>query len=155
MKMKVIYGAIGAFALMFLIQLLFLNYDNPPIINEPKWDSEKTKLTFDNLCADCHSNNSRYPWYSYVPPVSFLVHYDIAEGREKFNISEYNYDDGIKAAHEFDKGEMPIRAYTLIHDDPALYGQERTDFFKGLEATFGKYTKKKLDENRYNHIEDE
>ena len=153
--MKVIYSVIGAFALMFLIQLLFLNYDNPPIINEPKWDSEKTKLTFDNLCADCHSNKSRYPWYSYVPPVSFLVHYDIAEGRKNFNISEYNYDDGIKSAYEFDIGEMPLRIYTLIHDDPALYGQQRVDFFKGLESTFGKYTKQKLEQNHYNHIEDE
>jgi hypothetical protein len=154
MKIKYIYGVLSVFAIMLIIQLVFFNYDNSPVVSEPSWNSAKTKQTFDNLCADCHSNYTRYPWYSYVPPISFLVQYDIMEGREKFNVSEYKYDDGIKAAYEFKRGEMPMRIYTLIHDDPALYGKERDEFIKDLEATFGKYTREKLEHNIYSHPEE-
>lgn len=153
-KWKVLITSISVYLLIFALQFIIFDYNNPPIKNEPNWDSQKTKETFKSLCADCHSNETRYPWYSYVPPFSLLVHYDIHEGREHFNSSEYNLEDGVKSAYEFNKGEMPLRVYTLIHDHPALYGKAKMEFIKGLEATFGKYEKNVTDENLYNHPEE-
>ena len=139
---------------MLILQFTFVKYDNPPVLNEPVWDSEQTKQTFKNLCADCHSNETKWHWYSYIPPVSFLIQYDVSTGRREFNVSEYKKEDGIKAAYEFNKGEMPLRVYTLIHSDPALQGVEKEKFRQGLEATFGKYDKEELEQNRYSHPEE-
>jgi hypothetical protein len=154
MTKKIIIGVLIAFIIMLILQIIIIKHDNPPVLIEPIWDSEQTKQTFKNLCADCHSNETKWYWYSYIPPVSFLVQYDVNTGRRRFNISEYKKEDGNKSAFLFEKGEMPLRVYTLIHSDPALKGAEREKFLQGLEATFGKYKRKKLEENSYSHPEE-
>ena len=154
MTKKIILGLIIAYVIMFIAQLIFIKYENPAILNEPAWDSRDTKTTFMRACGDCHSNETVFPWYSKIPPVSFFLYNHISEGRENFNISEYRREDGVKAAYEFKKGEMPLRAYTLIHKDAVIEGQAKVNFIRGLEATFGKYTKEKLEKNAYNHPEE-
>lgn len=145
---------LAIFLLLLIAQFVFLEQTNPPVENEPDWDSIETKTTFYKLCADCHSNQTVYPWYSNVPPVSFLVHYDIAEGRKHFNISEKGSKDSKKAAHTVKTGEMPLWIYTLIHRGTVLEPAEKEKFIKGLEATFGVYEKEGIERNIYSNPED-
>lgn len=128
-------------ALFLAIQLLPLGAErtNPPVVAEPAWDSPRTRELFVVACADCHSNQTRWPWYSKVAPVSWLVAYDVAEGREHLNVSEWNRPQrhADEAAEEVREGEMPYRGYTLTHPEARLDEATRAELVAGLIATFG------------------
>ena len=73
-------------------------------------------------CYDCHSNRTKWPWYSRVAPASWLVAHDVGEGREHLNFShwnEYPAKDRARladeAVEEVEKGEMPMKIYLLLH----------------------------------------
>lgn len=90
-------------------------------------------LILKNSCYDCHSNETHYPWYSYVAPVKWLVVKDIREGREELNLSDWDLlkaIDKIKAldgmAEEVEEGNMPLPMYTLIHRTASLDEEQRT-----------------------------
>jgi hypothetical protein len=76
---------------------------------EPRWDGPATRALAVRACYDCHSNETVWPWYSHVAPVSWLTQRDVAEGRRKLNFSEW--DRGQKEARESGKtvrkGTMP------------------------------------------------
>ena len=77
------------------------NHSNPPPLAEPMWDSIETRDLFMRYCADCHSSQTRWPWYSHVAPISWLVQHDVNEGREHFNVSVWGLqekNDGDEAA---------------------------------------------------------
>lgn len=88
--MRIILWFFGALALVLLaIQLVPYGRDhhNPPAVAEPPWDSPQTRELFVKACADCDSNQTRWPWYSHIAPVSWLVQRDVEEGRSKLNLS--------------------------------------------------------------------
>lgn len=128
-------------AIIIGIQLIPYGWtkSNPPIVDEPAWDSPDTRQVFMKACGDCHSNETKYPWYSYVAPVSWLVQTDVDKGRADFNISEWNrkHNEGDEAAREFRKGSMPPKIFMITHSDANLKGIERDKFLQGLIATFG------------------
>ncbi len=112
---------------------------NPPVTGEPKWDSPETRTTFLKTCADCHSNESRFPWYSSIAPVSWLIENDIRKGRKHFNVSEWNISErgGEKTTEEVQRGAMPIGPYLLMHPESNLTIAEKKKFLEGLMKTFG------------------
>ncbi|ADR32765.1 cytochrome c [Sulfuricurvum kujiense DSM 16994] len=117
------------------------DHTNPPIVSEPQWDSPRTKELFNRACADCHSNETAYPWYSNIAPVSWLIAHDIDEGREHFNVSMWGAqkkNEGEDAAKEVREGEMPIWFYTIPHPEAKLSSSEKQELISGLEKTFGK-----------------
>lgn len=78
-------------------------------------------------CYDCHSNNTNYPWYSYLQPSRMLMEWDIENGKKNLNFSEFgNYskrkqENKLKSiAKQVNKGEMPLPIYTLIHRNAIL-----------------------------------
>ncbi len=88
---------------------------------------EEVELILKNSCYDCHSNETRYPWYAYIAPVSWLVVRDVKLGRAELNFSEWDNlksRDKIKLldeiAEEVEDGNMPIPIYTITHGDAAL-----------------------------------
>ncbi|MCJ7766385.1 MAG: heme-binding domain-containing protein, partial [Thiovulaceae bacterium] len=84
------YKILAAFVLaLLLIQIVPYGREhaNAPVVAEPQWDTPETRALFFRACADCHSNETKWPWYSNVAPVSWMVQYDVNEGREKFNVS--------------------------------------------------------------------
>jgi hypothetical protein len=92
-------------------------------------------------CYDCHSNQTNYPWYAYVAPVSFLVARDVNEGREELNFSEWEMRDKSKKAkaldemaEEVEEGEMPMKIYLITHADAGLTDQERKEFAEWAES---------------------
>lgn len=116
------------------------NHANPPVKQEPAWDSPKTRELFSRACRDCHSNETVWPGYSNIAPPSWLVRYDVEHGREMFNVSEWGRsgkNKGDEAAEEFNDGEMPPWFYTPMHPQARLNPMERKQFTAGLIATFG------------------
>ena len=122
------------------------DHTNPAIVSEPIWDSPRTKQLFANACADCHSHQTKYPWYSNIPPASWLLTRDVEEGREHFNVSTWGkqkHNEGKKAANEVREGEMPLWFYLLAHPEARLSEGEKQELISGLEKTFGKEEAKK------------
>lgn len=115
------------------------SHTNPPVVTEPRWDAPRTQELFSRACADCHSNQTKWPWYSRVAPVSWLVVSDVEEGRSKLNVSEWNrpQKDAHEAAKEVRDGEMPLSTYLLAHPTARLSPAEKAELIRGLEATLG------------------
>lgn len=141
---KIIFILIGIGIVVFLlIQLVPYGRDhtNPPVVSEPNWDSQQTRDLAKRACFDCHSNETIWPWYSNVAPISWLVYRDVAEGRQRFNFSEWQ-TSYLKDAGEFteiiNEGEMPPFQYLLMHPDATLSSAEKTQLINGLSATINR-----------------
>jgi hypothetical protein len=149
MKKKLIY------ALLFVTNVIvvsgfFVPKSNPPIENTVAWDSSETRDQFMKSCADCHSHETKWPWYSYIGPSSFLAWNNVKEGREHFNISVPNMGDFDECAEEVMEGEMPARDYLLLHGDAKLNETQKNAFTKGLIATFGEKSHDERHHNKHN-----
>lgn len=132
---------LGALALAAVAQVVPYgrSHTNPPVTGEPPWDSPATRELAKRACFDCHSNETVWPWYSHVAPVSWLVQRDTDEGRRKLNFSEWNKpqkeaDEAAKAVRE---GEMPMWIYLPTHPEARLTDAEKQALIQGLEATMG------------------
>lgn len=126
-------------AAFLLIQLVPYGraHTNPPVINEPQWQDATTKDLVTRACYDCHSNESVWPWYSNVAPMSWLIQHDVDEGRQKMNFSEWGtremeIGEIIEVVRE---GEMPPIQFTLIHAEARLSEAEKTQLISGLKAS--------------------
>jgi len=139
---------LSAFVLLvggfLLIQLLPYgrNHSNPPVINEPAWDSSQTKELAVRACYDCHSNETVWPWYSNVAPVSWLVQHDVDEGRQYLNFSEWGSgrgegEEGDEMAEVIYEGEMPPPYYLLTHPEARLTDAEKQSLANGLLTIAG------------------
>ena len=115
------------------------SHENPDVIREPDWDRPETRELFFRACKDCHSNQTVWPWYSFVAPVSWLVQRDVDEGRSHFNVSEWGRDEnhGDEAAKMVREREMPPWFYLPAHPGAQLTEPEREDLIAGFIATFG------------------
>ena len=112
---------------------------NPPVVAEPDWDSPRTRELFQRACADCHSNRTKWPWYSRVAPISWLIVKDVEQGRSHLNVSEWNrpQKDAHEAAEELRDGKMPLPIYLPAHPEARLSAAEKDRLVKGLLATLG------------------
>ena len=132
---------LGLVAVFLLIQIVPYgrDHDQPPVSAEPDWDSARTRELAVNTCFDCHSNETEWPWYSNVAPVSWLVQYDVDEGREKLNFSEWDtpQEEAEESAETVREGEMPPKKYVFLHPAADLSDTEEQDLIDGLVATFG------------------
>lgn len=138
---KVILGGIALLVVFGLaIQLVPYGKDhnNPPVIAEPNWDSPQTKALYDRACADCHSNDTNWPWYTNIAPVSWLVQHDVEDGRRHLNTSVWGTQR--VETHEIGEvileGEMPMPIYTVMHPEANLTQSEKQALAQGLLATF-------------------
>ncbi len=112
---------------------------NPPVVAEPQWDSPMTRDLAHRACFDCHSNETEWPVYSGIAPVSWLVARDVEQGRSVLNLSEWQrpQEEAREAAETVTEGEMPLRLYTLMHSHARLSDVERAALARGLAATLG------------------
>ncbi|NOZ09215.1 MAG: heme-binding domain-containing protein [FCB group bacterium] len=129
MKRKII-----ALIILVLVTIQFFRIDksNPPSV--PSQDfismtapSDEIATLLKTACYDCHSNQTRYPWYTNIAPVSWLIKNHINEAREYMNFSEwgtYPSEEQVqklsKSMEEVDEGEMPLFTYTLLNGDAKL-----------------------------------
>lgn len=122
---------IGCLGLLIAIQFVRPAHTNPPTDAQRSFQARLgpgvVSSIIDRSCRDCHSNETWWPWYSHVAPVSWLVVHDVNEGREALNFSEWaSYAPERQqkllgqACDEVTEGDMPGLAYTIIHRQARL-----------------------------------
>lgn len=133
--------AIGVGAALVLMQLVILPHDNPPVTAEVQAPDD-VKAVLHRACWDCHSNQTVWPWYSRVAPVSFLVYRDVVEGRKHLNFSEWDKLNDKRRAHkqkevgeQVQEGEMPPWFYTPMHPDAKLSDADKALLEKWAEGS--------------------
>ena len=111
--------------------------NNPPTTIEPVWDSADTRALAGRACFDCHSNQTVWPVYARVAPVSWLVYYDVTNGRAELNFSEWHrpQKEAREAPEVLREGEMPPVTYRLVHAHARLTPAERERLARGLART--------------------
>jgi hypothetical protein len=120
------------------------NHTNPPVVSEPAWDSAQTEELAQVACYDCHSNETVWPWYSNVAPMSWMLQQHVDEGREHLNFSEWGMQSGEEEGEEADElvetvleGEMPPSSYLPLHPEARLSDSEKEILAGGLAAIAG------------------
>ena len=85
-------------------------------------------------CYDCHSNNTYYPWYSYIQPSRFFMESHIAAAKENLNFNEWGNYSARKQNNKLDRiakqiksNEMPLSSYTLIHKNATLSATQKKE----------------------------
>ncbi len=124
--------AAGAAVLLFVIQFYRPDRDNPPFVAADALESHvsvtpEVKAILDRSCADCHSNQTRWPWYSNVAPVSWFLADHVKEGRDNMNFSAWSGYRPRESAgllnqmcKESQSGAMPLRSYLILHPSAKL-----------------------------------
>jgi heme-binding protein len=117
-------------AIVFVvIQAVRPNLANPPV--DPQQAIQNVPPNVQSIlrrsCYDCHSSETRWPWYSQVAPVSWLLKHDVDEGRQELSFSEFATYSPKKAARkmkaicdEVKGGDMPLWQYRPLHPDAKL-----------------------------------
>lgn len=130
----VILVAIGFAA----IQLIPINRTNPPVTREIAWNSPETRSLAKRACFDCHSNETVWPPYAYIAPISLMLAEHVADGRDQLNFSEWDgRNEGFEEIAEVvNSGEMPLRNYLLLHPEARLSEAEKQALLEGLALTY-------------------
>jgi hypothetical protein len=132
-------AAIRISLVVFIVALVGVQFVRPARTN-PSFDPAASLLRktppnvtaiLDRSCRDCHSNDTRWPWYTNFSPFSWMVVSHVNQGRENFNYAEwttYDEDDQDKYLGAMcdlvKKRRMPLPSYLLIHRDAKLSGAE-------------------------------
>ena len=137
MKKTLLIIVIGGFVLFGLIQLIPVDRTNPPASLEPKWSTPEARALVKEHCFQCHSNETEFPWYSYVAPASWLIKWDVVNGRNKFNFSEWDKNPGEldEMVSEIQRGSMPPLQYTIFHPTSKLDAQQKQALIDALTAS--------------------
>lgn len=139
MKKTIFWVLITAFVALQFVPVFFKKEPAPARVNASIFTAmavpEDIKSMLKKSCADCHSQQTDYPWYSYVQPLGMWIDHHIKEGKEHFNMDEfamYSLEDQQhlleEMAEEVQEGEMPLKSYTLIHTDAKLTVAEKARF---------------------------
>jgi hypothetical protein len=102
------------------------DHTNPPVALDAPWPNTEAERAARAACYDCHSNETQWPWYSHVAPMSWLVYEDVKAGREVLNFSEFDrrQDEVDDVEDVIEDGEMPPSNYTMLHPSAKLSGEE-------------------------------
>jgi Haem-binding domain len=142
-------GGLGVVAFMAL-QLTNPSHQNPPVApgrdvlasNAPP---PSVAALLKKACYDCHSFETKWPWYSYVAPVSWYVARDVDAARASMNFSDWPHDDPARArkrwrhiAEDVQNGEMPLANYLRLHPHARLDASQRAELVKWASAQAGR-----------------
>ncbi len=119
------------------IQFVPVKRSNPEVVYDFDGPAE-VKAILKRSCYDCHSNETQWPWYSHVAPLSWFVANHVEEGREHLNFSEWEALKQMtwfrsKIYEEVEEGEMPLKSYLLIHTKAKLSEDDLTVLKKWAE----------------------
>lgn len=130
----VILASIGFVA----IQFVPVDRTNPPVTREIAWNSPETRALAQRACFDCHSNETVWPPYAYIAPISLMLAEHVADGRDQLNFSEWDgrnedYEEIVEAVT---LGKMPLPNYLLLHPESRLSEAEKEALLEGLALTY-------------------
>lgn len=126
MLRRLLIAAVIAIAALQLVPYGWA-HPNPPVIQDAPWPSPQARHLAEVACYSCHSNQTDWPVYSYVAPMSWLVRSDVENGRDELNFSDWDRDDGEvdDAAETIVDSSMPPWRFTLAHPDAKLTDEEK------------------------------
>lgn len=121
------------------LQLVPVERSNPPIRSDVDAPAE-VEAILRRACYDCHSHETRWPWYSYVAPVSWFVVDHVKHGRGDLNFSDWPAFDFeaqdlalSDVREQITKGEMPLPSYLILHRDARLSEDDRAVLLEWAE----------------------
>ena len=134
---RVLIGLVAVCVLGFIVLQLVPGFDitNPPVTNTITWDSPETEQLMRAACYDCHTNETVWPWYSYIAPVKWLVVHDVNDGREAMNLSTDRRMDVREMVEKIERGSMPPKIYLPMHPAANLTAEQKDALIAGLKAT--------------------
>lgn len=118
----------------------------------PEFDSSGDFIVMENppadiaqvlrsACYDCHSNQTVWPWYSNIAPISWMLEEHVVDGRDNLNLnywSEFDVEDRAyvieEMIEEIEEGEMPIPGYLITHSDAKLSETQKEKLFTWLRS---------------------
>ncbi|MCB9292010.1 MAG: heme-binding domain-containing protein [Lewinellaceae bacterium] len=131
------WAGLAVLAALVVIQFFGIDKTNPPVNASEEFmalaapPADVAQL-LRNACYDCHSHETKYPWYTNVAPVSWWIANHIEHGREHLNFSVWGAYDAEKQAHkaeeageEVEKGKMPMTSYQPMHPEARLTDAQR------------------------------
>lgn len=119
-----------------VIQFIRPDFTNPPVnaadtLEKSTQVPENIKVILNRSCADCHSNETKYPWYSKIQPSAWFLKDHIDEGRREMNLSVWNTYEPRRKKKKFEEiceqvesKEMPLPSYLWIHGDAKMSDAE-------------------------------
>lgn len=137
---------IGIMSLLVVIQFFRIDKTNPKIVVENDFISqtnppENIAKLIKTSCYDCHSNESKYPWYTNFAPISWMIKQHINEGREELNFSEWGIFKEKRKKHKLEEcyelieeGEMPLTSYLIAHGEAKLSAEQKKDLINWFKA---------------------
>jgi hypothetical protein len=148
MKKKIVVSLI-----IIIVATQFVRTEVATAVFEPEQDllnitqaNEEVVSLMKTTCYDCHSEETKTPWYAQVAPFSWWINDHINEGKEHLNFSAFGMYSAKKAAHkmeecyeELEKGEMPLTSYTITHADARLSDEQKAtliNWFKSVEKKY-------------------
>lgn len=124
------------FVAFVVIQFIRPDFTNPPVVADQTLEAateipENVKMILSRSCADCHTHNTVYPWYSKIQPAAWFLAEHINDGRRHLNFSEWaKLDDRRKkrkleeVCEQVESREMPLPSYLWIHRDAGMSDEE-------------------------------
>jgi Haem-binding domain len=115
-----------------IIQFIRPDFTNPPINQADTLEAttqvpENVQAILNRSCADCHTNNTKYPWYSYIQPSAWFLAHHIEEGRAELNLSSWKTSAPARQRRKLGEiceqvqtKEMPLPSYLWIHWDAKM-----------------------------------
>jgi hypothetical protein len=142
---KVVIGGIAiiVIGILLLTAGALLLENNPPVVQEPKWDSPQTRALAVKACFDCHSNQTNWAWWTKVPVGSWIAVFDTVRGRRELNFSEWGTSTSGEGRRVNDigrtiqRGSMPPASYLLLHPEARLTDAEKQQLISGFQNTLG------------------
>ncbi|MDY3352241.1 heme-binding domain-containing protein [Riemerella anatipestifer] len=144
---KIFKIALWAILGLLLIQLIPIDRTNPPVNEKDNFvkvenTPKEVEMLLKKACYDCHSNETKYPSYAYIAPISWSIKHHINEGRKHLNFSVWNtYNEYLKkgalegSIETIKRHEMPLKGYVAQHPEAQLSQKQRQllqDYFQKL-----------------------
>lgn len=152
MKLSLRKFLLALILVLALMQFVRPQQTNPPIdparaINAALTDAPAVAAHLERSCADCHSYQTVWPWYSKIAPGSWLIAYDVNKGRRHLNFSDwagYSPDKNQKLlkriCKEVSEGDMPEFQYTMLHPRSKLTASDAQEICRWTETAAQKIT---------------
>ncbi len=144
MLKKILYVLLAAFIIIQFIRPK-QNISAGPFTNDVTTKfatSDDVALILKTSCYDCHSNNTKYPWYYHVQPVAWWLQDHVNEGKKELNFSEFATFTPKRQRKKFQEidelvaeGEMPLESYTLIHKYAKLSAEQKAAIKKWCDES--------------------
>jgi hypothetical protein len=151
-KKTLIIVGIGIVGCLVIAQFRTIQRTNPPLKGD-LGAPPQIRMSLKRACYDCHSNETQWPWYSYIAPISWLVERDVEGGRRQLNFSEWGFYYPTTRKRKFQWMErtlheetMPPWHYRILHPGASLTPQDLAELEKWLESEIADQARKTIGE---------